>query len=111
LIDQNKKRQDNGKGDVNPVAAAVTGAVFGAAAVAGAVALKDKKNREKVKKVLINIKDHATRQMKDMQKHGQKKGDEIEKKLAEGKNKVEKVANSATGSLHQVSDKIKKATK
>ena len=43
---------------INPMVAAVAGAVVGAGvAVAGTLILKDKKNQEKVKKVLKDVKN------------------------------------------------------
>jgi len=76
------------KKGINPVAAAVTGAVVGAGlVVAGAAALSDKKNRDKAKQVLGNVKDKATTYMKDMKKEARDKKDKAEKKL---KNKVKK---------------------
>jgi gas vesicle protein len=94
MAEQNQKKQTKGKSGFNPVAVAVTGAVVGAGVVvAGAAALKDKKNREKVKEVLTNIKDQAIDYMEDMQKRTQDKNDKAEKKLDEGKGKVKKVAN------------------
>lgn len=56
----NSKKQDEVKSGISPIAAAVTGAVIGAGiAVAGAVALKDEKNRDKVNEVLGNIKEQV----------------------------------------------------
>lgn len=50
----NKKRVGY---SVNPLAAAVAGAVVGAGmAVAGAVAMSDKKNQDKIKNVVADIK-------------------------------------------------------
>lgn len=88
MTDQNQKKQDMGKSGFNPVVAAVTGAVVGAGvAIAGAVALKDKKNREKVKEVLTEVKDKATGFMEEMQKQAQDKKDEVEKNLLKAKKK------------------------
>lgn len=94
MTNHNKKKQDKRKSGFNPVVAAVTGAVVGVGvAVAGAVALKDKKTREKVKQALTNVKNQATDYMEDKKK--QVKEGEIEKKLVEGKEKVKKIENSA----------------
>ena len=41
----NQKKHDHDRGGMNPVVAAVTGAVVGAGVVAGAVLMKDEKNR------------------------------------------------------------------
>jgi len=52
-----KKKEKN---RINPLFAAITGAVVGAGVtVASIFTFKDKKNRQKVKKVLINVKDQA----------------------------------------------------
>lgn len=96
MTDQNYKKQDKGNGGVNPVIAAVTGAIVGAgvaAAVAGTVALKDEKNRERVKEILTNAKDKAIGYVEDMQKQAQDKKVEVEGKLAEDKEKVKKLVN------------------
>lgn len=88
MRDSNQKKQDKRKGGLNPVVVAVTGAVVGVGvAVAGAVALKDKKNREKVKQAVTNVKNQATGYVEDMQNQAQNKGSEIEEKIAEGKGK------------------------
>jgi uncharacterized membrane protein YgaE (UPF0421/DUF939 family) len=97
MTNQNQKKQDKRKGSVNSVVAGVTGAVIGAGiAVAGAaVVLNDKKNREKVKKVLTNVKKQAIDYMEGVQKQAQDKKGEVEEKLVEGKEKVKKEVNSA----------------
>lgn len=74
---KNQKKQDEGNGGVNPVVAAVTGAVVG---VGVAVAMQDKKNREKVKEVLINAKDQAIGYIEDLQSQVQDKKGEVEMK-------------------------------
>lgn len=82
----NQKKQDEKKGGVGSVVAAVTVAVVGVGiAVAGAVALKDKKNRNKVKEALTNAKDKVVDYLDGMQNQAKDKIDEAEKKLAEGK--------------------------
>jgi hypothetical protein len=63
-------------------------AIVAGVAVASAFVLKDKKNREKVKKVLTNAKDQAVDYMQDVQKKTDKKEKEIEENLASNK-KVE----------------------
>ena len=71
-----KKDDKNRRHGIGPLAAAVTGAVIGVgaiAAVGGAVALRDKKTQEKVKKVLGDVKDQAVSYMEDMQKTTDKK--------------------------------------
>ncbi|KKP28563.1 MAG: hypothetical protein UR15_C0025G0012 [Parcubacteria group bacterium GW2011_GWA2_31_28] len=76
------------KKSINPIAAGVTGAVIGAgAAVAGAVILKDKKNRENIKKVLNKVKDTTSEYMKDMRSSAKDKRDDIKRVLSVGKKK------------------------
>jgi len=87
----NQKKLDKNKGGINPVVAAVTGAVVGAGiAVAGAVALKDEKNRNKVKKAFSDVKDQAAGDIEDIQNKAEDKKDEAEKKLDEGKEALKK---------------------
>lgn len=92
MTDKIQKKQDQEKSGFNSVTAAVAGVIIGAGvATAGAVLLKDKKNREKVRGILNNAKDQAVGYMENVQKQvGGNKG-EAEKILAEGKGKVKKV--------------------
>jgi uncharacterized protein YlxW (UPF0749 family) len=60
-------------------------AIVAGVAVASAFVLTDKKNREKVKKVLTNAKDQAVDYMDNMQKKTDKKEKEVEKKLDSSK--------------------------
>jgi F0F1-type ATP synthase membrane subunit a len=68
-------------------------AIVAGVAVASAFVLRDKKNREKVKKVLTNAKDQAVDYMQDVQKKTDKKEKEIEKNLASGKNEKVKLTS------------------
>ncbi len=88
-MNQHQKKQDKGKSSVNSVVAGVTGAVIGAGiAVAGAaVVLNDKKNREKVKKVLTNVKKQAISYMEGVQKQAQDKKGEVEENSLKVKKK------------------------
>lgn len=84
------------KKGTNPVAAVVAGAVVGAGlAVAGSVLLKDKKSRDKVKKVLDNVKDQAKGYIDTVQKQVEEKKDVVEKKVEVGKKVVKKVDDTA----------------
>lgn len=84
-----KKKQNN----KNTIGSVVTG-VAGAAAIAGVtvaatMALKDKKSREKVKKMLINVKDQAidyVETLKTEPKAGE--GTRMTKKIATDTKKV-----------------------
>ncbi|HSA83647.1 MAG TPA: hypothetical protein VLF20_02055 [Patescibacteria group bacterium] len=88
------QKQDEKKGGINPVVAAVTGAIVGAGVVvAGANALKNDKNRKKVKEVLSNVKDQAIEYIEDMQKQAQDKKGEVKEKLAGAKKEVKKTAH------------------
>lgn len=65
----NQKKQEVERSGFNPVAAAVTGAIVGAGiAIAGTVALENKKNRKEIKQVFTNIKDQAMGYMEKIQK-------------------------------------------
>ena len=84
---------------INPVAAAVAGAVVGAGVgVAGAVIMGNKKNREKIGKLLNNIKDEAVDYAEGIQKQAEVKKAEIKGKLNEGKKK--------SGKSNKISKKI-----
>ena len=68
---------------INPVVAAVAGAVVGAGvAVAGAIALGDKKNRKKVIGYIGDVRD------------------QVQSKISDAEEKLSKVAGSAQKSLH-----------
>jgi hypothetical protein len=96
MSDSDQKKQDGGKVSVNPVAAAVTGAVVGAGiAVAGVVALEDEKNREKAKETLIHVKDQVVGYIENMQKHTQEKKDKTAIKPSGKPKKVKKEAAAA----------------
>jgi len=79
------------KGSINPVFAAVTGAVIGAgAAVAGVFVLKDKKNRNKVTKVINDVKNQAVGYVEKIQKEISTNKKKIGKNINKGKAKVKK---------------------
>lgn len=94
-----QKKANVGKSEV--IAAAVAGAVIGASAVVGAVALKDKKNRNKLMGVLTDAKDQAMGYLKELQKELQDNKDEVTEKLIEGKKEVKKVAASVKDSAQK----------
>lgn len=83
------------QGVINPVAAAVAGAVVGAGvAVAGAVVLSNKKNREKIGKVLNNAKNKAVDYVEGVQKQVEDKKNEVKEKLTKGKEKAGRIIKS-----------------
>jgi uncharacterized membrane-anchored protein YhcB (DUF1043 family) len=54
---------------INPLFAAITGAVIGAGVtVASVFTFKDKKNQQKMKKVLTNVKDQAEKYVGQIEK-------------------------------------------
>lgn len=102
----------NNQGGINPVAAAVAGAVVGAGVgVAGAVVLGNKKNREKISKVLNNVKDQAVDYVENMQKQAEVKKEEIEEKLTKGGEKVGRVTQSVKKSFNNAVKDVKRAAK
>lgn len=102
---ENKQKREINKGGVNPVVAAVTGAIVGAGVVAGAVVLSDQKNRDKIKEVVTNAKEQATEKFQEVQKDTQEKIAEGKKdaqeKFTEGKKDAKEMANKAIDSLHK----------
>lgn len=76
-----RKTKASRKSDFRAAVAAVTGAVVGAGvAVVGTMALKDQKNRDKVRQALKNVKDLVEENM-----------EKAEKKVVIGKRKVKKI--------------------
>lgn len=105
-------KDNNQRGGVSPVMAAVAGAVVGAGvAVAGAIVLEDKKNREKIKKVLNNTKNQAINYMESIQKQAENRKGEIEEKLTEGKEKVKKITKSVKNSLNYAVKDVRRAVR
>jgi uncharacterized membrane-anchored protein YhcB (DUF1043 family) len=98
MTDNNQRKQKNQAGGINPVAAAVTGAVVGAVAVgvAGAAVLADNHKRKQVEKVIDEAKDNVA----DVKAN-------VGKKIAEGQEKVDAVVAAATDSTQKVVDDTK----
>lgn len=66
MANTHQKKQEKHKDNVSLIAA---GAVIGAGvAVAATLALKNKKNQEKVKEVLSDVKDHAKESIEKLKK-------------------------------------------
>lgn len=87
-----QKKQDRESGGVNTVAAAVAGAVVGVGVtVAGAIALSNEKNQEKLKGAFTDIKNKI-----------QNKKDEVDVKLAEGKSKATKTEKTVIDAKDKV---------
>lgn len=108
---QDQKKQDD-QNRFNQVAAAVTGAVVGAGVgIAGAVIMGNKKNREKISRILNNVKDDAVDYVGGIKKQAQDKKEEIKKKFIEGKVKVAKVTKSVRKSLDHAVKDVKRTVK
>jgi hypothetical protein len=98
---QKQKKLEEVKNGFNQTAAVVTGAVVGAGmAVAGMIAMKDEKNRDKVKEVFTNVKNKAIDYIEDIQKQTQAKKGEVKEKFVEDKVKIEKAAKAVKNSLN-----------
>lgn len=102
---QTKPNGDNG-GIINPVVVAVAGAVVGAGIAVTGVALSNKKNREKVIKVVSSIKDSATNYVERTREQAEKQKNEIKKKFFEDKEKLNKVVSLAKNSIHRTSKEV-----
>jgi len=82
MTDKNKKHHDDQKSEVNPIVAAVTGAVVGAAAIgiAGAAVMANDDTRKKAEKAIDEAKDNINNMRKD-----------VDEKIAQGQEKVNEV--------------------
>ena len=92
--------KDQKNGGVNPITAAVAGAVVGAGIAVAGVVLSDEKNRKK-------IKDFA----ETVQNQTEEKKKKLEIKLAKDKEIVRKVVNSAKDSIDKTTKEVNKAVK
>lgn len=90
----------------NTLSAVATCVVIGAGVVAASAAiLQDRKKREKIKKVVKNVKRHVTGYMNDIQKKADEKNKEEKIKANENKevlkNKVEKSIDAVQDTLEE----------
>jgi gas vesicle protein len=86
MKNSNSKKQARKKGKLNPLVAA--GAIIGTGvAVAGAVAMSDKKNQKKVKEMTDNIK----KQMKVKKNEVIKKAKKVEAIIKDAADEVKKI--------------------
>lgn len=88
----------NKKHGVNPVIAAVTGAVVGGIAVAGALTLSDEKKREQVKDALIGAKDKVLNTK-----------EEAQDKLSDARDMAMDKAEDIKDAFHHAAKDIKKS--
>ena len=104
-----KKKQGEGKTALNPLAAGVAGAVIGAGVVAaGTAVFRNKKNREKVKGILVNAKGQAIEYIEDLRNSTKSKKKNVKEKLVNGKKEVKKISSSAKKTAAQT---VKSVTK
>ncbi len=104
------KHTDNEKqNNSNPLAAVATGVVIGAGvAAAGAAILHDKKNREKVTKVVKDVTKQMSGYLEDMQKKANEKTEEGKQSVIQGN---EVVKTKAKESLDSAQDSLEAAKK
>ncbi|OIP96370.1 hypothetical protein AUK40_05080 [Candidatus Wirthbacteria bacterium CG2_30_54_11] len=101
MSNHDQKKQDTGKHGINPVTAAVTGAVVGAGMVAASVlAMNDQANRAQLKGAVSKVKSRAKDVLHDVKKQAQLKRGEIEKNITAGTKDAKKAADKANDSLH-----------
>jgi uncharacterized membrane protein YgaE (UPF0421/DUF939 family) len=83
------------KNNIKAVAAGATGAAigFGIAALGAVAIFGNKKNNDKVKKILATIKNQARNYLEEVQKKTNKKEKEVAEKLADSKNEEAKIIN------------------
>ncbi|MDO8610458.1 MAG: hypothetical protein Q7R95_07965 [bacterium] len=112
MTDQKVPKQGNNNGGiVNPVVAAVAGAVVGAGIAITGVALSDKKNRDNMLKSAATIKENVVEFVENAQKQAETKKIELDKKLAKDKKILKKVVGSAKNSLHKTTKEVNNALK
>ena len=105
----NQKKHNEHREGMGSMVAAMTGAAVGAGiAIAGAVALKDEKNMDKIKEIMTNVKDQVSGQVDNIKKNMEQEKTEIDEQIAEGKEKADIIANTAKDTLDQVIKDIKK---
>jgi gas vesicle protein len=99
MTDPNEKKEISETG-FNPAIAAIIGATVGAGvAIAGATILADEKKRNKVKKVIDQVKTHAMDYVENLKKQTNEKKTEVKKQatktIADSKQKIKKAVDSA----------------
>ena len=96
----------------NTVFAAVAGAVVGAGvAVAGAFAMKDKKNQDKVKKVFTDVKNQAVSYMGKIEKEVKKDKSIIDTKNTAVQTDIKKTVKDLKKDINKGKEKVKKIVK
>ncbi len=96
----NKKKKDG----INPVAAAVTGAVVGGIAAAGAMTLSDEKKREQIKNSISEAKEKAIGYMQEAREKAEDAKKDVSKKIMKGKDILENSAEKVRGTVEETVD-------
>ena len=96
MTDTHQQKKHEGKTGFDLAAAAITGAIVGTGvAIAGAIALKDKKTRDKVKLAITGVKNQAVRYAKEMQKELKNEKSPVNKNLSAVSKRVKKIVRSS----------------
>ncbi len=104
-------KQGSKTAGVNPMVAAVAGAVVGAGIAVAGVVLSDEKNREKIVKAVTTVKDDVTHYVEKTQKQVEVEKKALEKRILADKIKIKKVVASAKNSLHKTTNEVNDAVK
>jgi gas vesicle protein len=98
---KNDNKVDQAKG-INPVAAAVTGAIIGAGAVvAGAIVMSDKNNQKKVEKVVNDAKEKIRGYKAGLEEKSQAVKDDAKVKIEQVSGKVQEMIDVAKEPLEE----------
>lgn len=111
MKDQKMSTKGVNSGGVNPVVAAVAGAVVGAGIAVAGVVLSDEKNREKVIKAATTVKDNVTNYVEKTQKQIEAEKKILKNRILADKMKVKKVVASAKNSLDKTTKEVNNAVK
>lgn len=85
-MEEKKIKSQVNKKAINPVMAAMAGAVVAGAAVAGAMIMSDKKNQAKVGKAVSNVKDNLNNKKAAVVNKANKLGSITKNAVKEAKN-------------------------
>jgi hypothetical protein len=104
MANTHQDKQESSTTTLGLAAAALTGAVVGTGvAIVGALALKDKKNRERVKSVFNEVKNQAVEYMDQLQQGVKNEKEHVKKsvqKVADTTKSAKKVKRSISSKKH-----------
>lgn len=105
-----KNKNQEKQAESNPLPAVTTGIVIGASIAAAGVAaiLQDKNKREKVKKVVKDVKKQVTGYVEDIKKKAEEKIEEGKEKVTEEKEELKHKAKKSIDSTQDVLKETKK---